>query len=730
METVALFIENQRERQVIQIICESYGFNTLPLPVESASFNQLLQFRPQTIIMEIPENPQGNISFLKQVYSESRMSKIRTLCFGDILNNETVRKITEIGRISYYGRPMTTDKIRQVIRPKNSSGSDLRKETAEQYEGESTDTEKIMSPDTSRAERISIMVDKIGELLAFPFTVAKVLAVTQSSTTGASDLARAIEIDPVIVSAILKTANSALYGKVGSKISSIKDAIVRIGFTETKAIAVSLSIMMLFSDEENSVGFDRQAFWYHSLATGIIAGKLARQAGYQRYEIAFVGGLLHDFGIILMDEFYPTFFTNTLRSATQNGVSFVEEQQNRWKMTHNDVVCRLFEKWNMPEELLAPLQFWLKDFSWKHETDKNMTTLVQSIRVAEIMAHSLSVGKECDESIEGIPSELAGLLKLNRASETAFFKSVNDEINIFTTYLQMDKIELAYSRDIPKTDRNATINYIDLAALQFDPLEYYLISHNYQLTYKVTAEEITESKTLPDALLIRVSEKTLASEIESFLSLYKAEMVGFENDSATCIPVLLCGPSKSAKEFCQLPLHCGYLSDSLDLRMLTFSLQRLMLGESLELRHEIPKQNVPVHVESQPTKEIATEKEVSKPAIATRIINNHMLFMVSGTLTLNFLAEIKDLIGKILQKADIILLDFSKAHCDGGLIQKLDEFRKLIWTKKIILVLCTMGTSENQHDELHPFATDEDLINHLHRLESQRKSEMSATGHH
>lgn len=711
LETVVLFIENQRERQVTQIICESYGFNVLALPLEPSSFAQLLQYRPESIIMEITAKNVEQISFLRQIYNESRTSKIRSLCFGDVKDNAIIRKITELGRVSYYNRPLNTDKIKQVARPKNSDKSDLRKEIVEGYAGEQEDTAKIMEPSTAASDRIAIMVNKIGELLAFPFTVAKVLAVTQSATTGAADLAKAIEIDPVIVSAILKTANSALYGRVGQKISSIKDAIVRIGFTETKSITVSLSVMLLFSDEENCIGFNREAFWYHSLAVGVIAAKLAKQAGYPHHEIAFVGGLLHDFGVILLDEFYPTYFNTTLRSSIQNGTSFLEEQQRRWKMNHSDVVCKLFEKWNMPFELIVPLQFWLKDLTWKHETDRNITILVHSIRVAEIMAHSLAIGKECDEFIESIPSEIAEELKLNRSGEESFFKSVNDEINLFTAYLQMSPIQIM-SKSAMQNSKHKSICYIDLASLQFDPLEYYLINQGYTLSNCKTADDVKNGITLPKCILLRINEKSDVLKISQFTTILNTDGIIEELDTAEPIPVLITGPESMRQHFVSFPPHCGYLCDTFDLRILTFSIQRLMLGEPLVIPKKI-HENLPAKMPNQPEE----LQQNNTGSISANIFDNDkVMISLKGNISQDLLPKLKLQIGNLLQKTDTLIFDFSESNCENSVIIALEVFRKAVWEKKIILILTTIGNIKNENEYIHNFQSEKDLLVHIAQL--------------
>ncbi len=709
MATVFVMVSNNNEKQVLRIICESFGFDVLQLPVSNNSLPQLIQYNPSAIIVEITEEFQKQDAFIKQIRTQAKIKNVKILTYGNGDDPVVIQRFSEFGKTTYFPRPLNTQNIKQVLRPQTGKSSTLNRDYKETYNGEIEDTAVIMDRATPPGKRLDLIVSRIGDLLAFPFTIAKVLSVTQSSTTGAGDLAKAIEIDPVVVSSILKVANSALYGRAGTNISTIKDAIVRIGFVETKNIAISLSVMMLFPDEENSIGFDRKEFWFHSLSSAVIAGKLAVKARYKHPEIPFVCGLLHDFGIILLDEFFPTLLFSTLRSATQKGVPFAQEHKDRWGITHNEVVCRLFEQWNMPDEILLPLKEWNNAFSYSHPLIPQFTLLVHLVRSADIIAKSLELGRECDEYVLPITDSLFEEFKVENQVGDPFFKLINDDINMFSTYLQLDHKAFSFNRDIPKSRRELTVNFIDFKNSYFNPFEFYLITQNVQLYYKKTADEITDTKGDIELIVIYCAKDTTIEMITPF-----TDVKIKEKDESEVLPILLIGDESLRKRFSTLPDHCGFISNKVDLRILIFSMNRLKLGHPLE---EIKTEKVTEAVEP-------TEKAQEKSSIATRVIAGSVVVLtLKGTMAVDALHDLKKLISTLLTKTKTLIIDFKELlRCDESLLLLLEELRKILRSKGIILVLCSLGgipqclNAAVYTEILYTFDTDAKLLLYLQSL--------------
>src|SRR3954452_691797 len=143
------------------------------------------------------------------------------------------------------------------------------------------------------------LVDEVRDL---PLTVSDVLAQVISECDNAdasvSSLARIMAGDQALAAMVLKLANSAYYG-YARKIESLPDAVVLLGFASVKNLAITASITRLLATEKDDLSEIRSGIFEHSLATAVsarILGRMRRVSG----EKAFVAGLLHDLGLIVL----------------------------------------------------------------------------------------------------------------------------------------------------------------------------------------------------------------------------------------------------------------------------------------------------------------------------------------------------------------------------------------------------------------------------------------------
>ena len=83
---------------------------------------------------------------------------------------------------------------------------------------------------------ILVQLKEIDKLPTLPEIIIKVQELINSDASNATSLAQLIKQDPALSSTILKTANSAYYNFAKRRISSISEAIARIGFNEVLKI--------------------------------------------------------------------------------------------------------------------------------------------------------------------------------------------------------------------------------------------------------------------------------------------------------------------------------------------------------------------------------------------------------------------------------------------------------------------------------------------------------------
>ena len=92
---------------------------------------------------------------------------------------------------------------------------------------------------------ISAIFQKIKEKGKLPTPAAKafkIFRLANGDSTSIADIAAVVETDPAIATRILKIANSAFYKSLNT-ITSVQDAITRLGLTMVKRISLGVSLI-------------------------------------------------------------------------------------------------------------------------------------------------------------------------------------------------------------------------------------------------------------------------------------------------------------------------------------------------------------------------------------------------------------------------------------------------------------------------------------------------------
>ncbi|HNT35524.1 MAG TPA: HDOD domain-containing protein, partial [bacterium] len=121
--------------------------------------------------------------------------------------------------------------------------------------------------------KVRQMLSRIESVPTLPTVVSELFEQLRSPRTSADDINRIIVKDQSLTSKVLRVANSAFYG-FPRKISSVTHAVVILGFETVRNLALTISVFSTFSSTEKG-GFDRLAFWRHSLACAVISRSIA-----------------------------------------------------------------------------------------------------------------------------------------------------------------------------------------------------------------------------------------------------------------------------------------------------------------------------------------------------------------------------------------------------------------------------------------------------------------------
>jgi putative nucleotidyltransferase with HDIG domain len=199
---------------------------------------------------------------------------------------------------------------------------------------------------------VETLREKIRNIPTLPAIVIQVIKTTNNPTSSARDLNKIITNDQAIAAKILQMANSSFYG-LSAKVNNLNRAITLLGFNTVRSLALSISIVDHFSGKSSSSYFNRGKFWEHSMGVAMLSKMLAeKKGGRLNPEEAYIAGLLHDLGVIILDQFFQDKFSEILKLIYEADINFLEAEETIIGQNHALFGAEIAQAWNYPEILV------------------------------------------------------------------------------------------------------------------------------------------------------------------------------------------------------------------------------------------------------------------------------------------------------------------------------------------------------------------------------------------
>src|SRR5450631_1462188 len=196
-----------------------------------------------------------------------------------------------------------------------------------------------------------------------------------------------IEQDPALATKVLRLANSAAF-RPREPCGSVKQAIMVLGARTLGEVAMSLSLMAMFSDGSGVVRAVRD----HCASTAALVRTLSLQrenAGAATYIV----GLLHDFGKLLLMQAQPAAYLKIHGHDIREPDTIHIRQREVLGYDHAVLGAHMLRKWGLPDPIP-------KIIAWHHQPTRAyaaggaVALSVALIRLAERIDHILHTSPE------------------------------------------------------------------------------------------------------------------------------------------------------------------------------------------------------------------------------------------------------------------------------------------------------------------------------------------------
>jgi HD-like signal output (HDOD) protein len=258
----------------------------------------------------------------------------------------------------------------------------------------------------------------VDHLPPMPVIAAKLLELRANPDGTVDDMVRIISHDPAITAQVLRYANSALFGFSG-QIANLHDAIFRVlGYETVLYMSFGAALGRAFKLPQSG-RLSMCAFWQQATHRAALCQQLAlRMPGHLRpaSSIAYITGLLHNIGIVLMGNLFQAEFEwlNKMLSSRPEQ-SLITTEQNLFGCTHSTIGKFVMEQWNMPDEITHVVG--------EHHTPEYKGEQANYVWLAQLAGQALQPHGLSDSDDEMISEKLCQQLGLNA-------EDVNDALQV------------------------------------------------------------------------------------------------------------------------------------------------------------------------------------------------------------------------------------------------------------------------------------------------------------
>jgi putative nucleotidyltransferase with HDIG domain len=206
-------------------------------------------------------------------------------------------------------------------------------------------------------ERFVADIEGLSDLPSLSPVLAQLIATLGRDDASVTEVAAIIRQDPVLAARVLRAANSAAYAG-RSPVSSIRDALLRLGLVRVRRLALVASLYDAVPVRGTRAA--RETFWQHSLGVAHGAEIVARHATLGPDDVdpegCFLAGLLHDIGLLVLESHYPKEAAAVKKHADANGMALCQAELAVLGTDHGELGALLAAHWSMPDAIAAAIR--------------------------------------------------------------------------------------------------------------------------------------------------------------------------------------------------------------------------------------------------------------------------------------------------------------------------------------------------------------------------------------
>ena len=276
--------------------------------------------------------------------------------------------------------------------------------------------------ETPPEELVKRLFARISEVSTLPAVAMRIIQVANDASTGAADLLEAVQYDAAMAARIMRTVNSSYYS-MQNKVADLKLAITLLGFKEIRNLAMTAYVAQLFKKGKGHGTYTREGLWNHMIGVGIVARLIAEVSHKTAPREAYLAGLLHDIGFILVDQYLNKPFHQMIDSLSEER-NLIEVEEEVLGFDHAALGSYVGKQWRLPEHLVATIRFHHDPMSYAGDH----WAMVYTVALADFLCNAKNVSALGVRNTATPPAEVFSALGLQKPQVNQIWENLDDAL--------------------------------------------------------------------------------------------------------------------------------------------------------------------------------------------------------------------------------------------------------------------------------------------------------------
>jgi putative nucleotidyltransferase with HDIG domain len=273
------------------------------------------------------------------------------------------------------------------------------------------------------AESLEKLFSRIGQVSSLPSVANRILQVADDEASNATDLLEVVGQDPALAIRILRTVNSSYYGMT-NEVGDLQTAISLLGFVEVNKLALTVYVARLCEEETSYRGFSREGLWNHMVAVGSIAREISKHFGLGNPDEAYMSGLLHDVGLLLIDQYMHEDLCKVIDLAN-DGMQTTDAEKKILTFDHTDLGAYIAIQCKLPDRIISAIRFHHCPSEFREEE----RALLDILTVANYLADYKNITSLGVQNVEPPSDEVCSALGLQADQITTVLDDLEDALD-------------------------------------------------------------------------------------------------------------------------------------------------------------------------------------------------------------------------------------------------------------------------------------------------------------